>query len=276
MCNAVTKLMAASLIGMAGMSCSSSSDNSGKASALLEEARALCQSGDYKGSDRLLDSLNRTYPREFDVLRRALNIRAMVKEGITVRELAETDSLTAVLAVAVDSLKARLEWVPNQIEGYYAAAGAQLPPTGIEARINPDGVFYIVSSLSGHNVAHSAISLTADGATATSASVPRDGERNRVEGSTEIVHFVGAEADTIGKFAQEHAGRPMTLTFNGTSSFSRPLTMGEQQQLLDVYNYASAMRRLAVAALEHERLERQLATARSQVARTMPDSVPRK
>lgn len=272
MCNAAIKTLTAGIIVMMA-ACSSDGNDASKASQLLEEARQLCRAGDIDNAVKMLDSLDRTYPRQIDIRRRSLNVRAMVKERETVRDLQATDSLTAVLSVAVDSLKGQLEWVANQVEGYYAAAGSSLPPTGIEGRINPDGVFYVISSLTGHKIDHTSITLSSGSEQASSAIVVRDGERNRVDNSTEIVHYVGEESDTLGRFAVAHAGMPLTLTFNGNSTYSRPLTMGEQKQLIAVYEYASTLTRLRVAALEHERLERQLVTARSQVARTMPDSV---
>jgi len=272
MCNAAIKSLTAGIIVMM-TACSSDGNDASKASQLLYEARQLCQAGDIENAVRMLDSLDRAYPRQIDVRRQALNVRAMVKERETVRDLQVTDSLTAVLSVAVDSLKGQLKWVPNQVEGYYTASGSSLPPTGIEGRINPDGVFYVISSLSGHKIDHTSVTLSVGSEQASSAVVGRDGERNRVDNSAEIVHYVGEEADTLGKFAVTHAGKPLTLTFNGNSTYSRPLTMGEQKQLIAVYEYASALTRLRIAGLEHERLERQLVTARSQVARTMPDSV---
>lgn len=272
MLNAVIKTISVALCVVA-VSCSSQPSGENEARKLLDEAKQECQSGNTVKSAILLDSLDKTYPRLIDIRREALHVRAMIKETETVRQLETSDSLAAVLTVYVDSLKNSLEWISNPIEGYYVSRGSAPAPTGIEARISPDGVFYIVSSLSGHDVGHTTIALSTSDGEAVSGTVGRDGERNRVEGGTEYVHFVGEEADTIGSFAMSHAGQPLTLTFRGKSSFSRPLTMGEQQHLLTVYGYASGLRKLKVAALEHERLEKQLLTARSQVARTMPDSV---
>lgn len=271
MLNAAIKILVVALCSVV-ISCGTQNSGRDEARQLLDQAKAECEAGNVTLSTALLDSLDKTYPRLIDIRRESLHVRAMIKERETVRQLEMTDSLAAVLSIRVDSLKNCLEWIANPIEGYYISRGSSLPPTGIEARIAPDGVFYIVSSLSGHNINHTSIALRASDQEATSSSVSRDGERNRVENGTEYVHFVGEEADTLGAFATNHARQPLTLIFNGTTVYSRPLTMGEQQHLITVYEYASGLRRLKVAALEHERLEKQLTTARSQVARTMPDS----
>lgn len=273
MLNAAIKILTAALCSVV-IACGTQNNGHDEARQLLDRAKAECEAGNITLSTELLDSLDKTYPGLIDIRRESLHVRAMIKERETVSQLEMTDSLAAVLSVRVDSLKNCLEWIANPIEGYYISTGSSLPPTGIEARVAPDGVFYIVSSLSGHNIGHTSITLSSSGWEAASGTVSRDGERNRVENGTEYVHFVGEEADTIGAFAADHAGQPLTLTFNGTSGYSRPLTMGEQQHLITVYEYASGLRRLKVAALEHERLEKLLTTARSQVARTMPDSVP--
>ena len=79
---------------------------------------------------------------------------------------------------------------------------------------------------------------------------------------------MGAECDTVGKFISENIGKNMTLTFNGNSSYSQPLSAQQAKEIADLYNYATTIRKFKIATLEKERLTRALDLARSQAART--------
>lgn len=254
-------------------SCSHSDTGEAEARKLLTEAQSAFENGDAKLSLSLLDTLDSRFARYVSVRREGINLRARAQERYFQRELEMADSVAAVLAVRVDSIKNnRLKWVNEPMEGYYIAEGSVLPPTGIEGRLTPEGEFFMVSSLQGHPISHTAISLT-DGAgkSARSADVAYDGEANRRSGGNERIYFAGEGIDTIGHFAFENRRGPLTLSFEGNTAYTRPLTTGELENLATVYEYAWSLRQIKVAGLRHESLERKLDIARQQVARTSPD-----
>lgn len=268
-----TKILTATAISFVlFVSCGQSDTGEAEARKLLTEAQAALENGDAKLSLSLLDSLDSRFAKYVSVRRDGINLRARAQERYFQRELEMADSLAAVLAVRVDSIKnTRLRWVNEPMEGYYIAEGSELPPTGVEGRLTPEGEFFMVSSLQGHPISHTAISLT-DGAgkSARSADVAYDGEANRRSGGNERIYFAGEGIDTIGHFAFENRRGPLTLTFEGTV-YTRPLTTGELENLATVYEYAWSLRQMKVAGLRHESLERKLDIARQQVARTTPD-----
>lgn len=249
-------------------------DNSAaEAQSLYDRAEAAINAGDNAGAMALLDSLDSRYASQTEIRRRAMHLRSLAREGLCTVRLAEADSMLVVTQLRADSLRHMLTWVNNDVEGYFIVEGTSLPPTGIQARVSSEGVFYLISSLEGHNIGHTSLSLSSDNGSVTSTSVAYDGERNRRDSGAELVHFVGAECDTLGHFAFYNRRGPVTLTFNGQSgaTYSRPLTMGELSGIATAWDYASSLVRLKVYNLEHEKLERQLAVARSQSARTLPD-----
>lgn len=250
-----------------------------KAHALLGEAQATYDLKDYSKTLMLVDSIKKAYPREFDVRREAMHLSALATEGVMLRQLEIADSTTAVLGAKGDSLQAYVKYVTNPIEGYYVAKSVNptsfIGSTGIQARMTPDGDFYIMSSLNGRSIGSTSITVSANGLEAISASVPFDGERNDRSMGTERITFMGVECDTIGKFISENRKSPITLTFNGKGSYSRLLTPNEINETATLYEYASTIRKFKLSSLEKERLTRAIDLARSQAARTyvVKDSV---
>ena len=269
-----TKILTATAISFVMFaSCGKSDTGEAEARKLLTEAQAALENGDAKLSLSLLDSLDSRFAKYVSVRRDGINLRARAQERYFQRELEMADSLAAVLAVRVDSIKnTRLRWVNEPMEGYYIAEGSELPPTGVEGRLTPEGEFFMVSSLQGHSISHTAVSLSdGTGKSARSADVAYDGEANRRSGANERIYFAGEGIDTVGHFAFENRRGSLTLSFEGNTVYSRPLTAGELENLATVYEYAWSLRQMKVAALRHESLERKLDIARQQVARTAPD-----
>ncbi len=269
-----TKILTATAISFVLFaSCGHSDTGEAEARKLLTEAQTALENGDAKLSLSLLDSLDSRFAKYVSVRRDGINLRARAQERYFQREIEMADSLAAVLAVRVDSIKnTRLRWVNEPMEGYYIAEGSELPPTGVEGRLTPEGEFFMVSSLQGHSISHTAVSLSdGTGKSARSADVAYDGEANRRSGANERIYFAGEGIDTVGHFAFENRRGPLTLSFEGNTVYSRPLTAGELENLATVYEYAWSLRQMKVAALRHESLERKLDIARQQVARTTPD-----
>ena len=243
-----------------------------KAQAILDEARTAYDAKNYALAIELTDSIKRAYPHEFDIRKEALHLSTIATEGKVLRELESADSLTAVLGALGDSLQKNVKFVSNPIEGYYVARETNptsfIGSTGLQARMTPNGDFYLMSSLKAKPVKSTSISVSCDGKQATTSTVAHDGERNDRSMGAEVITFMGAECDTVGKFISENIGKNMTLTFNGNSSYSQPLSAQQAKEIADLYNYATTIRKFKIATLEKERLTRALDLARSQAART--------
>lgn len=252
-------------------SCSGSGDKA-KAEALLAEATAAYDARNYAGAITLTDSIKSAYPAEIDVRRQALHLATRATEGLTVQKLQEADSLVAVLGVRGDSLQRLVKFVKNPIEGYYT--GASTDPesvgavNGLQARISPDGDFYIISSLKGKPAKSTSVTVSCNGESASTASVPHDGERNDRSMGAEIITSMGVECVSLGRFINKHRATLMTLTFNGSSSHSMPLPAIQASEIATLYDYATTLRQAKLASIEKERLTRMLDIARSQAAKT--------
>ncbi|MCM1077724.1 MAG: hypothetical protein NC411_10240 [Bacteroides sp.] len=269
----ISNISLSAVMSLALMACSCGGNgDTEKAQALLDEAQSAFEAKDFSRAITLTDSIKNAYPREIDVRREALHLSTKATEGLTLQRLQQADSLSAVLAVRGDSLQRLIKFVPNPIEGYYVAASVD--PTkffgtnGIQARVSPDGDFYLMSSLKTKKVNSTSIEVSTDGGSASTSTVAHDGERNDRSMGAEVITFIGAECDSVGHFIADNSNRPITLTFIGSSTYSMPLPEKQVQETALLYDYATTLRRFKVASLEKERLSRAVEIARSQAART--------
>lgn len=280
MCNVVSKMVVSACL--AGMTLIVGCDSKEarikeEAMATYKEAEAAFQDRNYALAGSLLDTLAARYPSATSVQRDAMHLRPMVIEGQTIRELESCDSLVAVLEGEKASLDSRFRFVdnPRLVEGYYVSkrqpAGDLFSRNGIEARISPDGHFYMLSSLTGRNIKHTSITFISGDSQVTSEIVDYDGERNYRSGGNEMITYNGALCDSLGAFVMAH--NPLTLRFNGTSTYSLKLSDDIREAVAETYEMATVMSDLAAARRKREYLDRQLMLARDQIARTLRDSV---
>lgn len=277
MLNAATKhirfIRNGAVFGLAllAAACSGNGDKE-KATLLLDEAQKAFEARNYVEALALTDSIKSAYPKQIDIRREALHLSTRATEGLTLMRLQQADSLTAVLSAQGDSLQRLMKFVSNPIEGYYIAASADpskfFGTNGLQARVSPDGGFTLMSSLKAKSVRSTAIEVSAGGEKASTSAVAHDGERNDRSMGAEVITFIGAECDSVGRFISRHVDEPMTLTFIGSGTYSMPLPAAQAKEIAIAYDYSTLTRRFMVAALEKERLTRAVDIARSQAART--------
>ena len=272
---AINRKAIPAILALAGSVLSACSDgDKDKAQSLYDEASTAAGSGEYAKAIKLLDSIDRAYPSQVDLRRSGMHIRAKAIEGQTLEELQTTDSLIAVTTSASEAMKNVVTFVNNPVEGYYVANSQKETAVesneGLHARISPDGVFYIISSAKAGTLS-TGVELSSGSEHATSASVAHDGERNDRSRGSEIITFTQIECDTLGHFALNHSGEPLTLTFVGGKNRSITMPAAQAQALADVYAAANIFRSLRLLQIKKNKLEQQLTIARSQQARTYSD-----
>lgn len=268
-------LMSMLLLAACTSSCGSNKDSEA-AKDMLSRARMAAYAGNFASAAMTLDSLGSLYPEATGVRREALELLPVINEGLLLNELTRADSLCAVNALRADTLSARLRKVDNEIEPYYAVRDER-PGQMLTARLSPDGMLYVISTLSKPRINHTRVSVTApDGSNASTPSVGRDGERNTITNGAETVHYIGLEADTLAQFIYRHAGTPLKLTFHSSDgrSHSVPLPAHDAQNVATAYDYSATVRQGRMLHLRREAVERKLAVARNQRARAADTATP--
>lgn len=270
----VLKYAAAAAVAALAAACGNSGSEA--ASGLYTQAEQAYSAGNYQQAIDLIDSIKSAYPEQTEIRKKGLHLSRKAMEGLLLRQLSTADSTMVVLQARGDSLKECLTWVNNPIEGYYVAKGtdpaAATETTGVQARMSPEGMFYLVSCLKGRTVNSTSVSLSAGGESASTSAVPFDRERNDRSMGAEVITFITAECEDLGRFASEHRGLPLTLTFNGSGSYSMPLPAKSADAIATVYECAKTRRDFMVASMEKERLSRSVDIARSQAARTFVET----
>lgn len=274
MYNVVTKIVIASAIMLGVLSCGNSDRDA--ANKLLIQAEESIDARQYSIAVSLLDSIDKCYPREIDVRRKAMNLRPRAIEGKTLRDIEQNDSLIATLQGAFNEMESNFVKIsnPQLVEPYIVAKKANksiLDKNGIQARITPEGDFYIISSLQ-DGLKHTSVSLVSNGESVTTATVPFDGDRNYRSSSSEMITFVKEECDTLGKFACAHNGASILVRFNGKRNKSIKLSKDEVESLAITYKYSEIITRLKEAMRRGEKLEQLLSLSRDQIARTTEEN----
>jgi hypothetical protein len=260
-------------------SCNSGKQTDSNAQALFDEANAAFEAADYSRATSLLDSLQKAYPGEIALQREGMALRPKVIEKSTLLQISTNDSLSVLAQASAEQLKGKLKWVknPRLVEGYWVAAAGYNPnfmnTTGIQGRVSEIGEFYIVSSVAA-SINHTSVALSNGSASVATPAVAYDGESNYRYNGTEVITFSPQQSDTIGNFALQNSGRPLTLTFRGKQNKSQQLSAAQVTALADAYAYSQAILQGRELATERQRLEATLQVARNQIARTTdyPDS----
>ena len=247
-----------------------------RANELLQQAETFAKEGKYQEALNLLDSLDHAYPAEVDMRRRGMGMRPRMLEQLTNLQLQTADSIAAISAYKLDSLSKNLKMVSNAVENYYVyaaeGAGSSLSP-GLHPRVAADGRFYIIAA-SPKPVGATSLTVLSGGESAATSIVGYDGERNDRSSGTDVITFIEAECDDVGRFIATHRDEPVTVTFNGKSNASLTLSDAQRNAVASLYETALLIRERKKQELEKQRLTRLLDVARSQIARTTLDSIP--
>lgn len=247
---------------------------------LLDNANAAFEQQDYALATTLLDSLQKTFPSELGIQRESMALRPKVIEQTAVLQLQQLDSLDAADTSTLTALKPALKWVktPGMIEGYWIDAKAYNPnfmnTTGIEARVNEIGQFYIVSSVNpAGNLKHTSVTLKIGSESVTTQTVPYDGESNYRLGGGEVITFSPEQSDTIGFTAMQamnaNPSATGTLIFNGAKNTkSIRLNAAQTAAIANAYRYSSAVIRARDNQVQRQKLNRTIEIARQQAAKT--------
>lgn len=246
------------------------------AESLLQEAEAAILSRKPEEGIQLLDSISKAYPEQTETRRSALALRPKATEIITIREIEQTDSLLAALELEYNQMEGLMKKISdrNLVEPYYVPAKAYNPnfvsSTGVQARVDLVGQFYLLSSVNGKTLKHVAVEFSNGKETVSTQTVKADGETNFRMGNSELITYEPGKCDTIGQFFVDNISVPVKGAFVSENGKKTPfgLTAAQVEAIADAYRYSHSIVDAREAAVHREKLERKLQVARDQMART--------
>lgn len=272
----IDRLLAAAAISLALLTGCGSSPERKAAEALLADARSAIETGDPERGILLLDSISDAYPGETEVRRQALAARPKAVEAITIKEIEQTDSLIAALQLSYNDFEKTMKKITGRdlVEPYFVPVKGYkadfVSSTGVQARVDLVGQFYILSSVNGMKLRHIAVEFSNGDSSVVSQTVSPDGETNFRMDNSELITYDPGKCDSIGQFFVENISRNIKGYFIGEVGKKTPfsLTADQIEGIADAYRYSRSITDARTAAVKREKLDRQLQVARDQMART--------
>lgn len=229
----------------------------------------------------LLDSLQRSYPKEKNAQRYGMWLRPRAIEQLTLIEMSTVDSLLAVNKALYEQTQPLMKLVDNAelVEPYWVVNNGYkadfLNGDGVQPRVGKDGEFYMLSSAIGGNLKHNSFAIkTSTGAEAGSGVVPFDNELNYRLDGTEVVTYGSEKCDTIGVIAEQlPEGSTAIITLKGENGKNRQvkLNAAETSAIATAHKFARSITDSRNLAVRKDKLERVLQLSRDQQARTLPE-----
>ncbi len=272
MFNAASKCAIIAAVALSALSCTSESERRARAAGELhEQAAALVEEHRYEQAIALLDTIDSAYRDQTAVRRAGLATRAAAIEGLAISRIEPAGKRLALAQLAVDSLCALFAAVdgPRGLEGYSVpkelAKTEVTASTGVQPRVDGEGYLSIAAVVKGRPIGLNSISVTT--AAGTVQSEPQSPDRLITSEGAELASFRQEEVTDVLEALQAAGDSPAKLHLNGLrGSVEVKLTPALRAALVRSLQYAMARQELRAAALERERLERTLRTARDHKA----------
>ncbi len=268
MSNVINKAFIAALLAAISLTSCGDKEKEG-AQQLYAEGKAALEAHNYQGVLTLLDTLNSRYPKQLDVRRTALRLRAAAMEGLAVDSISAGDAALAQATINLDAIRPGFRHVDSSVglDGYFLPKGVSdkvMTTTGIQARVSDKGFFYIVANVQGRAIGLRAIEFT-DGAERISSSEISPARIVKVEGS-ESASFNPEDLEGIGAWLEGHQGANNIILVGSKGKANVKMNDKMRRELIDCYRFSCALQAQRLASLKREKYERMLATARDQLA----------
>lgn len=272
MFNAISKVLSVTVLSAALLAASCTNKEAAGASDLLSRSQTAVSEHRYVDAVELLDTLNARYPRQTDVRREALRIRAAAMEGIAIDSISAGDRALAEATMVLDAIRPKFRHVESNVglEGYFLPVGVSekmMGATSIQGRVTDKGYFYIVANVQNRSIGLRSLRLVAGSESVESEYVSPS--RVVKVGTSETVSFSPEDIAALGPWLEQHAADKAVLA--GTKGkVDVKLNAKMRAELLDCYRFACALQAQRLASLHREKYERMLATARDQLANLTP------
>lgn len=246
-----------------------------KAQTLYDNASEEFQRGEYDKTIALLNELDSLYADQINIRRQGMHLRPKVIEQQTIDRLNTVDSLLALYSWQCDSMSKSLRRVSNIVEGYFVSANSPADinsAPGLYARMAPDGMLYLIAVTP--QCRANSISIESNGQSATSNTLPFDNERCAAYGSNCVLTFLHGEIPDIVNLLAKANGADFTVKYlnNGKVTGAKTISGNAASSISTICRLTLEINSAKLLEIEKRKLEKQLLTARNQVARTMPDS----
>ena len=271
------KTVATMLLCAAVTSCGGSKDDP-EALNMLNQAEQSLSANAPEKAITIIDSLNKVYPKELNVRRKAMYLRTLADSALIVKEAAQTDSIIKADSVIYLQLKPQFTFIKTKdmVEGYYVAKSLQGHPlyerTGLEPRIDEQGNIFVASCVFGKAINHVRLEASAAASSASTKDVPYDDSTNyrytTDRGACEMVTFHIDKCEDFCKFIADNASSKIRVSYIGKGRTSITLSPELAKTFAETYQFAQAMQSGKSASAKQIYLAKKKELNRQQMART--------
>ncbi len=267
-------LCATAMTSLLMVSCKGAADNKEtEARIAFDKAQFALDNGDARECVALLDSLDRKFSDDTDIMKESMKLRPRALLLITAEDMSAADSVINTNKALLDSLKPLMAHVAVPgTEGYLIKASAYstdfMNRTGVSPRVSENGEFYLVTSVNpSGGLQHWSLSAAVGDMIATTDTVPYDGTLNFRTNNSEVITFTPAASKGIGELVSSHPGLPVKMLFNGQNGRSHSISLNADQidGIATAYRYASAVNDMRDATINLERLKARQSKLQQQI-----------
>ena len=232
----------------------------------LAQAERAYAGGNYSLAKLKIDSIRAVYPNAFDEINAGFALMQEIRLAENQRNILYCDSM---LRVSYDQLNAMLKKFDYIRDDRYQEFGEYYPKiypyhssmdrNGIRSGVREKGTLFIESILSGANIRHSRIKVTAkDGTFAETGTVTADGLNYRFNTSArsyEIVRYIGNDENGVAQFIYTMQDQPLTVHFVGNRTVTANLTNAAKRGIGESFELSTLLLNIEQLKLEKEKSE---------------------
>jgi len=250
-----------------------------KAQARLDKARAMYEQNEYFGAKNEIDSVRALYPKELKVQQGALKLMRMVELKEAERNIAFCDSLLPIRQEEFDILKKDFVFEKDSLYddiGKYIwkqqTIERNLERCYVRSGVNERGEIHLASVYYGTNpLQHTGIKVsTPDGLYAETASIPYDGGVNyrfaNLGFTTEVVTYNGENGINALKFIADNVDKRIKVDYTGGKPYVIYIADGDKKAIAGTYNLAMVLSDIVRMNLEKEKSEKRIEYLNSKLA----------
>lgn len=263
------------VLAIAASGCKGTSENGGaEATKAIEAAQKAYDDGDSHLCIVLLDSLDRKFANDNEVMKRSISLRPLALMQINNDDMASADSTINANKALLDSLIPLMTHidVPGT-EGYMIKKTSVdkdfMNHTGLSPRVSEIGEFYLVTSVNpAGNLRHWSVTAAVGDMMATTDTVRCDGALNFRSNNSEVITFTPAGSAAVGQLIAEHPRLPVKILFNGEKGGHKSIALSKSQidGIATAYRYAEAVNAMRDATIQFEKLSKRRDALQQQIA----------
>jgi hypothetical protein len=239
-----------------------------EARALYDRAESLYENQQFIAVKNVIDTINRLYPAEINIRRKALTLMRRAERGECEWNIAFCDSLMPVREKEFEQMKKNFVFEKDTA---YSETGRYIPPSMtverntersyIRCGVTEEGEMYMASVYFGARpVEHTGLRLaTPDGTYAQTPAIAYDGGLNyrfKDNGNTtEVVTYQGNSCRDIAGFAYINAKKRIRADYTGGKPFALYLSESDRKAVAATCELALALSEINAMKKEKNRSE---------------------